>query len=162
MTAAEPRPFTIFWIEDEYEKLSSGVDQVKAIIESDLASKSKVDIRSTPTLDDAKTLLDGNTAPDVILLDVMLPRTRAALQEGRVDQNGGYLVWHWLREGELRARLGSIPIVVVTCHAACVFRPKMEGDPNLIWLNKPVAPQRIAEAIMASCPWAFEKHHNGN
>lgn len=149
MSEKAQNPFRILWIEDQFGQLQEGVDEVKRVLTADHGLN--IEIVSARTITNAEEALRASAKPNVILLDIMLPRDDESLKAGHVDMNGGYLIWYRLRKGsnsEYGRVTRQVPIVVVTARARPAFRAQMETDDKLKWLEKPVAPSEIANAIV--------------
>ncbi len=139
----------ILWIEDQLLELEAGVKEVTdllnmrynhvKIIRAEWVSKAEEEINRLK-----------DTPPDLILLDMMLPRTEDDYKNKKVDLNAGFLIWHRLRkQREWGLKIANIPILVVTALSRPLFRPMMEGDKKMKWLEKPVGPSTMANEIIA-------------
>jgi CheY-like chemotaxis protein len=142
----------ILWIEDQLVQTQAGVDQVRFLLNAEL--RREIAIIEAAWVDKAEEHLRElrGHPPDLIVLDIMLPRTEEAFNsEPRdVDMNAGFVIWHRLRrQQEWGAALAAVPILVVTAMARPLFRPLMEGDVALSWVEKPIGPSALANEALA-------------
>ena len=148
---SELAAFTVLWIEDQLDKVRTGVVELRRLLSENLTLP--VEIHEACSQESAQIVLSELQSLDLILLDVILPRTEAArkAEPPRVDMNAGYLLWHKLRKQSVFAdTLKTTPICVVTARARPVFRAEMTNDPHLLWLDKPIPPSEIVDKIMTS------------
>jgi len=144
-------PFRILWIEDQLLALVAGVKELQDLLKQRLSRS--VEIIGAEWVDKAERELANlaNNPPDLILLDVMLPRNEECFKQKPtlVDMNAGFIIWHRLRKQNMWGeKMACVPIVVVTVLSRPQFRPMMEADKKLKWLDKPVGPSTVADEIV--------------
>lgn len=142
--------FRILWIEDQILELQAGVDELGRLVEERLGRK--VEVIEAQWMEKAEEEIDRhrNTPPDLIVLDVMLPRSLEDFNKKprTIDLNAGFAIWSRLRLQKLWGDgIAAAPILVVTAPARPLFRPIMEKDARLRWLEKPVGPSTIVDEI---------------
>ncbi|MBC8872485.1 MAG: response regulator [Planctomycetes bacterium] len=143
--------FVMLWIEDQLSDFVDGVHVLEEEIRDKFVREPK---RITArTVAEAKEMLDKmkDSPPDVILLDLMLPRTPQALEDNRIDGNGGYLLWHNIRKNKWGKRMAGVPIVIVTARGKPEYYPAVVAEQRTEWLSKPADPHEISEAIDSLC-----------
>lgn len=151
MNNLDVTPYTILWIEDQLFDLGDGLEVLKECLEESLARP--VEFINVLTVDEAEAKLQEHreTPPDVILLDMMLPRNNAAAEAEppRIDLNAGFGIWHRLRQQEVWGEaMSQVPVVVITARGNPSFRSQMEQPGGPTWLCKPVGPVEMAKCII--------------
>jgi len=153
MSRQLPR-FRILWIEDDIDQLTQFVEELKGLLckPGNIGRPVKTDAVEWGTKAEKALERLKESPPDLIVLDVMLPRTQEAFEAEplKVDTNAGYMLWHRLRkQKEWGEKLATVPILVLTALSRPLYRPMMEQDGNLKWLDKPVMPSAAAGEIIA-------------
>jgi len=143
--------FHILWIEEQLLQLQAGVDELSRILQEKLSRR--IEIIKAEWVAKAEEEIDKlkDAPPDLIVLDLMLPRTEENFKWNPplVDLNAGFIVWHRLRrQKEWGDKIAGVPILLVTALSRPLFRPMMEADNKLKWLEKPVGPSTMAEEII--------------
>jgi len=153
MRTSNTKPFRILWIEYELEKIEAGqIELVRLLKSKSGLNRKKIEIIPAGWVNEAVEKLDAmrKNPPDLIILDFMLPRTEEAFRKEPplVDPNAGYMLWHRLRKGmDWGKDMQQVPIIFITALSRPVYRPMMESDGNLKWLEKPIFPSEIVEVI---------------
>lgn len=146
--------FQLLWIEDQILQLAASMEEIERLLnESDQISR-PVKTQGAEWVAKAEEVFETlrESPPDLIVLDTMLPRTLKALKADppRIDHNAGFMLWHRLRkQKEWGAKLADVPILVLTAMPRPLFRPMMENEDRLKWLDKPAKPSAIANEIIA-------------
>ena len=157
----EHAPFRILWIEDDLYELKDGVKRVEELLREQL--NRPVAIAEALCLDDAYAGVAGmkDSPPDIVILDIMLPRTKEDFGASPrvVDLNAGFLFWRRLRHRYGGSPIGRVPVLVLSALGMPEFRVTMEADRyGLKWLMKPVAPSKIVEEIRVFLSRCREAH----
>ena len=144
-------PFRILWIEDQLLEIQAGVDELRRLLNEKLIRL--IDISKAEWVEKAEQEIAmlKETPPDLIILDLMLPRTEECFKQKPplVDLNAGFIIWHRLRkQKEWGEKMAVVPILAITALSRPLFRPMMEDDKKLKWLEKPVGPSTTAEEII--------------
>ena len=153
MRTSNTKPFRILWIEYELEKIEAGqIELVRLLKSKSGLNRKKIEIIPAGWVNEAVEKLDAmrKNPPDLIILDFMLPRTEEQFnaKPPKVDTNAGFLLWHRLRQQIVwGTKMQQVPIIFVTALSRPVYRPMMESDSELKWLEKPVFPSEIAKVI---------------
>jgi len=142
------KALVILWIEDQLLAIRDGVETLEDLVRKRM-NRDPVIIGAGGDVETALAKLKQYSAspPDIIILDLMLPRNEKARKEGRVDMNAGFFLWHRLRHQEFGAEMAKVKVLVVTARGNPEFRAAMEEDEKLKWVGKPVGPSDLMEAI---------------
>jgi len=151
MTDVPSPGFVILWIEDELRGIEAGVDLLKGLLREKV--RKEILVEEAPTVEEAEKRFTArrDSPPDLVLLDLMLPRNQQWLdaKPRRMDMNAGFFLWHRLRmQKEWGEKIAEVPILVVTARGNPEFRPAMLEDERLRWLGKPVGPSELADSIV--------------
>jgi CheY-like chemotaxis protein len=150
----ERKHLSILWIEDQLDDFIGGAWEILKVE----LGKQGFDLKGdgpavAKRVDAAEQALDGYStpeckAPDVILLDLMLPMDTEDERDGRVDLDAGYLIWFQIRHLGRWPLLADIPIIIITARGRPEYMDQMCADPQTQWIPKPADPVTVAQRIM--------------
>jgi len=113
-------------------------------------SDQQIEITEAMWLDDAVEKLNNcHEPPDVIILGLMLARSKEDFEAGspRINMNAGFELWLRLRK-RFKGKFIDTPIIVVTSRGNPEFRLAMETDPTLVWKTKPLTANQLANEVV--------------